>query len=156
MMTSINYSDKELENFLKVDGSLRDIYVDNTTINDWDILIDTLKTSGYVLTYFMGENICELPDSLEKLFIDTEQFYLLRVQEENVIFNTYFDIIDRIEFDLDPRDFVAFEQNIIAYKFMRLIADTLNKKVKLTPENTSETSLFEIKPNDSRIYKGRN
>src|SRR5687767_7364212 len=124
MTTSTAYTDKELEKYLRVDGSLRDMHADGTTLTDWDKLIRTLKESEYQLTYYVGQEIQELPDTFEKQFTDNREAYRLSVQDENVIFNTYFMMPDKVEFDLDPRDFVAFEQNVILYRFMRLLADT--------------------------------
>jgi hypothetical protein len=57
----VDFSPELLNDFLKPDGALRDIYVDNTSIKDWENVIDTFKNSDFSINFFVDENESKLP-----------------------------------------------------------------------------------------------
>ena len=152
MLIKEKYNNKKLIGFLNVDGSLRDIYVDNVTISDWTKLLKSFKSTDYKIKYSTDNGGEELPENAELIFENIDQCPRLIVKEDNITFNTGFYLNDQIEFDIDPRDFVSYECNDILYEFMKHISLTLNKPVRLTPEMEEESVLLEVKPNDENIY----
>ncbi|MBP8213442.1 MAG: hypothetical protein KAX53_06830 [Saprospiraceae bacterium] len=128
------------------DGSLRDIYVQDVTISDWENLIDFLNLN-YDIKF--GEN--------EKNQIDKEYViqYLkdetgemesksLKIDFNGVNFHCYFFLSDQIEFDIDPREIKTIKDFESIEKFMVSISKTLRNQVTLTGENSPEFPLFKI------------
>ena len=128
------------------DGSLRDIYVQDVTISDWENLIDFLNLN-YDIKF--GEN--------EKNQIDKEYViqYLkdetgemesksLKIDFNGVNFHSYFFLSDQIEFDIDPREIKTIKDFESIEKFMVSINKTLKNQVTLTGENSPEFPLFKI------------
>ena len=107
--------------------------------------------SEYSIRYFTNAEVKNIPETVESIFNDTDNAHILRVQYENIVFITHFFCQEQIEFDLDPRDFVAIEQSKILIDFMHFIADTLNKEVIMTPENSEEHFIIKILPFRQRI-----
>ena len=50
------------------DGSLRDIYILETSEQDWQTLLDFLRTSSYSLECLIGEGHQQLPEQVTDLF----------------------------------------------------------------------------------------
>ena len=93
------------------DGSLLDIYIQETNINDWLTLIDFLN-ANYKLKYGptdddeSAERINR--DYIQNVFADTFgelERKSVSVHFDNLNFNCHFFLQDEIEFDADPREF---------------------------------------------------
>ncbi|MCD4791141.1 MAG: hypothetical protein K8R37_14190 [Bacteroidales bacterium] len=151
-LREIEFNEDLINKFLDIDGSLRDIYVNNTDLNDWIKLYDSLLKSEYSVSYSCDHEIQIIPENVELIFNKTDCSHILRVKEENIVFNTHFFIKKQIEFDLDPRDFVAMDQSRILIEFMHFVSDSLNKEVIMTPENDEKFILIKIKPKNRKIY----
>jgi len=150
-LKEIEFNETLVNKFLEIDGSLRDIYVNSTDITDWEKMYDSLLKSEYSITYTCDGEIQNNPKDVKLIFDRTDCSQILRVKEENIIFNTHFFINEQIEFDLDPRDFVAMDQSRILVNFMQFIATTLNKEVIMTPENCEEFVLLKVLPKKLEI-----
>jgi hypothetical protein len=125
-------------------GSLIDIVIQDTTSKDWNKLFIELKKSSYILKLFRDSLKIDIPEDLLSLFTNKDYCYILRIQEENICINCHFFSIKEIEFDIDPRDFVAEEQYKIVIEFMLFLNRTLSKEVCLTTENIHDDVLFKI------------
>ena len=86
------------------------------------------------------------------IFNETEVSHILRIKEENIIFNTHFFIKEQVEFDLNPGDFVAIDQSKILVDFMHYLSNVLNKEVIMTPENSEEFILIKVFPRNKNIF----
>ena len=49
------------------DGSLRDIYVQNLTVDHWEKFLDFVRSSGFVLRYSRDGEAAQLPASAAAL-----------------------------------------------------------------------------------------
>jgi hypothetical protein len=150
----VYFSPELLTNFLKPDGALRDIYVDNTSIKDWENILDKFKNSDFSINYFVDEIESNLPTNASSLFTNGQNSVKLQLKKENIIINAYLFISDQIEFDIDPRDFVAKEQHSFIFEFLNLLSDATNKTVKLCEENSGDTPYLILFP-DKKVYVSR-
>jgi hypothetical protein len=151
----VDFSPELLNDFLKPDGALRDIYVDNTSIKDWENVIDTIKNSDFSINFFVDENESKLPADISSLFTNRQNSLKLHLKKGNIIINSFLFIDDQIEFDIDPRDFVAEEQHSIIFEFLSLLSVATNKTIKLCDENSADTPYLVLLPNDKKVYVAR-
>jgi hypothetical protein len=117
------------------DGSLRDIYVQTTTIRDWQILVDKLATS-YKISFQIDGAARPLPATMAEVFaIRDKASTLLNVEAGNILAACHFFTPDEIEFDIDPRQVASQTELDSLLEFLRFIGDCVNKPVMLTLEN---------------------
>ena len=152
-MIEIELNEETISKLLYIDGSLRDIYVHNTDINDWNKLYQSLLNSEYQLSYLRDGELQEIPENAELILCNNKCAHTFRVQSENIVFITHFFIEQQIEFDVDPKDFNSYDQSEILFDFMHFVSDVLGKEVVMSPENSEEIALLKTLPNDDRIYK---
>jgi hypothetical protein len=134
------------------DGSWRDIYVLNTTISHWQLLVDFLRSDIYEYSCTIGGEKAVLPTIAKEIFdADYEFKPLLGVNVGSVILNCHFFTDEEIEFDLDPREIQNERQAEQIFAFMRQIGQILNKEVVLTPENLQDAPIFKFLPSDGKV-----
>ena len=132
--------------FFEPDGSLRDIYVQNVTILDWQNLLDFLNLN-YIIKF--GEDdedkidinfaIKFLQDSTGKMEGKT-----LRIDLNGINIHCHFFLDDQIEFDIDPREIKSLKDFEQIEMFMVSISQILNTQVTLTEENSPLFPLFKV------------
>ena len=146
----MNWQDYQLD--FEFDGSWRDLYVLNTTIYDWQRLIDFLRSSPYLLIYKVDFEETSLPQLVEQVFTKrNEASPLLSINIGSVILNCHFFTEDEIEFDIDPREIVSAVQSEQVFAFMRHVGQLLNKEVILTPENEPRIVIFRFVPSTETL-----
>jgi hypothetical protein len=129
------------------DGSLRDLYVQNTTLSEWTYLLDFLKSSNFKCAYFINGAEADLPTDAAQVFeqrrtADTT----LTLWVSRVGFKCHFFTENEIEFDFDPREVTDDQALIDILQFMSNIGKALNKRMVLTPENAPEAVIFSFEP----------
>ena len=134
----------------KWDGSLRDIYVLETSISDWQKLFVFLRWSVYKFSYQVDE-LEELPSSLEIFSGKREYKGLLCVEVGDVGLNCHFFSPDEIEFDFSPDEIKSEAHAKSVFDFMSQLGRALNKEVVLTPENISEHPIFKFSPVTQKV-----
>jgi hypothetical protein len=121
---------------LEWDGSLRDLYILNTTVDDWQSLIDFLLQSEYPNTYTVNGEIAEFPSRVERVFeTRNKATTLLSVRVDKVMLNCHFFCEEEIEFDLDPREITDKAHLRRLFEFMKRVGQVVGKDVLLTLEN---------------------
>lgn len=148
----MNYNWENINWIFKPDGSLRDIYIQNTSIEDWGKLIDLLN-SEYNLKYF-SESKIDKDEVLKYLKDETGELECrtVSIEIENIKINCHFFLIEQIEFDIEPSEIKTksdFEKVLL---FMSLISSTLKKQITLTGENEANFPLVKINTEES-IFK---
>jgi hypothetical protein len=128
----------------EVDGSLRDLVVLATSLDDWQILFDELRTKNYDLTFVCG-NSHALPQGVDELLLprrldDPCPSLSLRLGANTL--NCHFYQPDEIEFDIDPRDVTSEDNFLEITDFMRTIGKRLKKDVILAEENQHDLVLI--------------
>ncbi len=131
------------------DGSLRDVYVLNTNVVIWKQFLDFLKSSG-IHHSFRGEDSTEYLADLAAYFKERSELgsLILSIDVNGVIINCHFFTETEIEFDLDPKEVTGEDKANSVFQFMEIVSETLSLPVRLTPENTEETPIFEYTPRD--------
>ncbi len=148
----MDYNWENINWIFKLDGSLRDIYIQNTSIEDWGKLIDLLN-SEYNLKYF-SENKIKKDEVFKYLQDETGEVECsnVSIEIENIKINCYFFFIEQIEFDIDPSEIKTksdFEKILL---FMTKISSTLKKQITLTGENEANFPLIKINVEEN-IFK---
>lgn len=140
-------SEEQIKHYFYIDGSLRDIYVLDTCLTDWNDFLNYIVKSEYIydiglyrdneIIDFKGLNITDL-FNLKK-----EHFLTLSFRIDDVLICCHFFTIDEIELDVDPSNINLNRVNSIV-NFMKKLSIEINKEVILTPENTKEIELIKV------------
>lgn len=129
------------------DGSLRDIYVQDISIREWETLIDHLN-ANFNLTY-------SYQDKIDKKYVleylqDTSgemESKSLTIHLGQIKVNCYFFLSEQIEFDIDPKEVNSVSDFELIEQFMTSISESLQEQVTLTAENSPEFPLFKVDTN---------
>jgi hypothetical protein len=128
-----------------VDGSLRDIYVLNVSMNDWQKLFDwILRLSPWeVIFYKDGEETLYKETDVAKFFEEKESdgVNLMSININGVLINCHFFSESEIEFDIDPKQVKSMSEANIVFEFMKSLSKLIGKESILTGENTPEYPL---------------
>ncbi|RYX80825.1 hypothetical protein EON83_26885 [bacterium] len=117
---------------------------------DWQLLLDSLKSSAYEYAYFVdGEEAALLP-SLPVVF-KKDVGCRLAVTIDSILLNCHFFHPSEIEFDIDPREIKKQHDAEQIFGFMKYIGCLLNKEVILTPENDQAVLLFRFAPDVGEV-----
>jgi hypothetical protein len=148
----MNYNWENINWIFKPDGSLRDIYIQNTSIEDWGKLIDLLN-SKYNLKYFL-ENKIDKDEVFKYLEDETGEVECstVSIEIENIKINCHFFLIEQIEFDIDPSEIKTKSDFEKVLSFMKSISSTLKKQITLTGENDANFPLVKIN-SEENIFK---
>lgn len=148
----MNYNWENINWIFKPDGSLRDIYIQNTSIEDWGKLIDLLN-SAYNLKYF-SESKINKDEVLKFLKDETGEVErgTVSIEIENIKINCHFFLIEQIEFDIEPSEIKTKSDFEKVLSFMSLISSTLKKQITLTGENEANFPLVKINKEES-VFK---
>jgi hypothetical protein len=144
-------SKSELEGLWEVDGSLRDLYVFDTSEEVWQRFLEF--ATEYPITYRYGGEQKALPQAGE-IFGDRENGHLLAIQVGAVTANCHFFVESEIELDLDPKEITDEARHNQVLDFVENLARSIGKTVHLTPENSEETPFLSYEPNTTswKIY----
>lgn len=145
---------EEIKTAFNWDGSWRDLYVFETTPDDWQRLVDFVRKSVHPHTFQRGPEVCALPAHVNVLF-EKDAGALLSIHLGGITLNAHFFCVEQIELDLDPREVQSEERAKALFEFMRGVGQALNKPVRLTPENLSDYVLFEYDPVTDNLRRGR-
>lgn len=137
---------KDIKWIFEPDGSLRDIYIQDVTLSDWEILIDFLNLT-YDLKFGQdGKNQIDKEYIIKYLNDETGKMEgkSLEIYFNGLIFHCYFFLPNQIEFDIDPNEIQTINDFESIEKFMMSISKTLKNQVTLTSENSPEFPLLKI------------
>ena len=141
------------ENIYFKDGSLRDICVFNTNIEDWQKWANFVNENYNVLF-----NNYVSPITKKQIDLKEVVSYWVGIQEEclsasvfldTIEIKTYFFAESFIENDITPMDIRSINDHHCLMLYMKGLSKALNKEVVLTPENTPEIALVRV--NDDEI-----
>ena len=142
------------------DGGLRDIYVLDTTVADWQAAIDVLRNEVTGLIFNIGDETSELPIDATEIFYGARGEPIpvlnrsLYVPFGEGVLVCHFVGEYEIEFDLSPLD-VNDETLPQLVNFMRLLGKATGKPVLLTMENAQDLQIMRFEPSmGDVIYTG--
>jgi hypothetical protein len=137
------------------DGSWRDLYVLHTQIYDWQRLLDHLRQRDDQLTFTIDTIPAPLRPTVEAIFAICEHANpFLSIQIDHVQVNCHFFDPGQIEFDIDPREITNSAAFMLVLSFMADVGATIEKEVRLTPENAPDHVLLRYNPAARQIEAG--
>jgi hypothetical protein len=74
------------------DGSLRDIYIFKTSLDDWQKLLDYIKAGRYTSEYKIDGDAVALPERAATIFECKNSLNLLSVNAGNLVLNCHFSL----------------------------------------------------------------
>ena len=131
----MRYSD--LSDEFEVDGSLRDIYVLNTSVSDWNRVLHLTPSLGG-FAYFCDGEEAPLPTDARLVLGDVDHSHLLRFSLGGPTINTHFFVEDEIEFDVDPSGITSQPDLDLVLGFCASIGRGIGRDIRITPENASD------------------
>lgn len=136
--------------FFEPDGSLRDLYVQETSIKDWEKIIDLLNEK-YQVKYWTGKSN-EYVSKIDKEYCiayfmnetgEMECRHIL-IQLGRVEMRFYFFLVEQIEFDIDPREINSINDFEQIENFMIDVSRILGKQITLTEESSPKLPLVKV------------
>lgn len=138
--------------FRKLPGSLRDIYINDTTIEDWRSLWAWLISSGFRMSYSVDGEGKDLPDDPQvPLLRRRSGATLLAIFVGEIRVNCHFFSTDTIEFDIDPRQITSDETLDALFGFLLSMSNVLQKRIDLTDEGEPDKVLFVALPGTDSV-----
>jgi hypothetical protein len=134
------------QNEFEWDGSLQDVYIFKTSLDDWQKLLDFIRAGRYMFEYKIDGDAVALPERAATIFECENYRGLLSVIVGNLLLNCHFFTVDEIEFDLDPREVKGERDLEELIDFLKRLCQILNKQTVLTPENLPELWIFRFIP----------
>ncbi|OIQ18074.1 MAG: hypothetical protein BM557_07610 [Flavobacterium sp. MedPE-SWcel] len=162
MLNKVQYNWEEIKWILIPDGSLRNIHIDNTTINDWKLLIDFLD-KGFVELFGKQHQINI--ENIDRNYID---YYLLNLENldaetihiriDQVLINCHPYNETEIEFDISTKEIKSNIEFDLILKFMNIMRLKFQKPIRLTDVGEEDENLIIIHSNGKSelLSKDRN
>ncbi len=131
------------------DGSLRDIYIHDTSLVDWQRFLDFLRgRSGLKASFRWDDKEVATPADVSVIFSERQHAApLLSLDLQGILLSCHFFTSEEIELDLDPREITTKADADRVFEFIAAIGELLQKDIHLTEENCPESVLhtFESK-----------
>ncbi|MEV0904966.1 hypothetical protein [Streptomyces hokutonensis] len=129
------------------DGSLRDVCVLDTALDDWQHMFDGLRKlpGRHVLTWTLADTtetgIPEASAVWSKLQDDPEESASLAIEIGGIWFTSYFFEIEEIEFTFDPSDVVDQKTFTPVRDFLKWLGNSTGREVVVTMEGNDHASM---------------
>jgi hypothetical protein len=129
------------------DGSHRDLYVHQTTGDDWQRVLEHLKARYSPLRFTIDSEDAPLPSTVADIFAIHERAApSLDFSVDGVVVACHFFTEDEIEFDIAPRDVRGPAQLAAIHTFMAELGHLTSRVVSLTPESMPHLPILEFDP----------
>jgi hypothetical protein len=133
------------------DGSLRDIYILGTSVDDWALVWNFLTASDRLA--FDVDGIARTPpaDVREAFALHASHSVTAcyRLGEQRL--NCHFFVVEEVEFDLDPRDVHGLVEAEQLGQLLLDLGRMTSKEVRLTAENEPEAVIARYSPASDRV-----
>ncbi len=144
---ALNWSEQRAD--FVADGSLRDIYIQNTTLDDWKVVVANIQSGDYRARIQRGGIAATMPNSFESLFEANDRPFMT-FSVGGVGLDCHFFTPTEIEFSFGPEEVTEESlQGLLA--FMIELGDVTTKPVIMTPENCPESPIFRYAPNQHQL-----
>lgn len=140
---------KNIDWIFEKDGALRDIYVQNARIVDWENVVDLLN-SEYKLTFGVyKDNLTDKIDFgyVKTMFADETgelETKSATIDLNGIVVKCFFFLENQIEFDINPTEIKTELDFNKIIDFMKSISSKLEKQITLCGENQPEFPLIKI------------
>jgi hypothetical protein len=126
------------------DGSLRDIYVQDTEAVHWDRFDQLL--SQYDCSYTFDGVAVPFPGSHSVLANREGSHVLSIVLDGPVVIYCHFFIAEQLELDISPREIVGPLAHDEVLSFVENLAEALERPTDITPENSEQMPFLTYVP----------
>jgi hypothetical protein len=137
------------------DGSWRDIYVHNTTKEDWqtwaDFVNTNYRTSFHIYDTETRNDKVDLTKILDYWNGTKENCSTATVYIDDIQVNAHFFTDEEIENDITPNEINSLDDHNKLMDYMTRLSKVLNKTVVLTPENQSDFVLISVDKDEIKI-----
>jgi hypothetical protein len=131
-MISDNSFFRKLSEFWVPDGSLREVYFTDTSLEDWVNFIRFIQGFQHQYSY---DHEAQPVWPVEQIFANREAPHLLSINIGGIFINCHFFIAEEIELDIDPREVTGPAQHHAILEFIAAMAKALQRSAVLTREN---------------------
>ena len=137
------------------DGALRDVYVLDGGLDEWNALLGIAKRVGGQFAVHGKET--PPPGGAHDVFVTYEPATaLLSFNWGGIDFAAHFFAQNEVELDFVPKDVTGQERLDALCAFLRELATATNKEVIVTPENYRESPILRVDSSGSVRYEGHN
>lgn len=130
------------------DGSLRDIYVYQTTIEDWRKWVALVNERYTVEFYDAKTDVTKYQidfNTIEQFWSEDREVITATIKLGVVQIKCYFFTDSEIENDIDPREVKSLHDHNNLVNYLRDISDCLGKDIFVTGENSKDWVLLNMK-----------
>ncbi len=155
MCTLTDLSWNEVENFFDPDlmGRFPDLFVEGTTVEDWQAVFDLIRSKGWAWQYFEGWRERQLPSAAEVLSQPADaEVMTLRVWpglDVEVIFRPW--AAEEIDFDVDLHQLQGQAGVDTLCDFLCAIGRRLGKPVSMYAEGDHHSPVLGFDPAADRV-----
>ncbi|WP_088071920.1 hypothetical protein [Gottfriedia luciferensis] len=141
-----NINNEVINQIFFVDGSLRDIYVFNVDLEEWQRLYELIQSTTWdIILYKNGQKSENEDTTIYKLFKEKENHsIMMTINIKGIFINCYFFSSTEIEFDIDPKEVKGVSDVEIVFDFMKKISKVLGKESILTVESDPDNPLVTV------------
>lgn len=135
------------------DGSLRDIYVVDVNLTDWQKFYDWILTSSWDIVFYNNGQVTVNDETDVAHFFKVKENHriLMSININYVLINCHFFSEDVIEVDIDPKEVKSKTEAIVVFEFMKNLSRILDKQSILSGENSPEFPLVRVNPDGTLI-----
>jgi hypothetical protein len=140
---------EKAKEFFYSDGSFRDIYAFNTTLEELDKFLNYVRPRLRKNSFSIGDKEVLLPESYKEILNEVAKRNtnsILRIPVGESELNCHFFDSSELELDLQPKDFQTEGEWVELNNFLRGLAEAMNKEIVMTPENTPEEIFIRYEP----------
>ncbi|KAB8039444.1 hypothetical protein GCL60_04105 [Silvanigrella paludirubra] len=135
------------------DGSLKDLFIFQTDINDWKKIIDFINLK-FKTIYNFDKKKCD-SFILSKDIFSCSRYNLNFYLNDNILMSCNFYDESEFQVTIDPREINSENDFLEIIKFMKEISYLTNKNSILSEENTINYRIIEYKYKD-KVFITRN
>ncbi len=137
---------------LKIEGSLCDIYISDTSLKDWESVWSALLADSNNLSFYVDGALTMPPlDVAEAFRLGRHHAVCGSYAVGKQRFNCHFFIEEEVEFDLDPRDVDGPSEADRLAQFITMLGCATSKEVRLTPENGPDAVIARFEPATEQV-----
>jgi hypothetical protein len=137
---------------LEADGSLRDVYILGTSLDDWPSVWSALFAGSNSVSFTVdGEPRTPPLDVAEAFLLRRNHAVCASYALGRQRLNCHFFIEEEVEFDLDPRDVDGPAEADRLAQFMEALGRATSKEVRLTLENEPDTIIARYVPDTAQV-----
>jgi hypothetical protein len=125
------------------DGSYRDVYIQGTSMTDWEVLFAVGKDYGH---RYWRDGVEQAVPQVARVFEDREHSHLLSLYADSVRLNIHFFTPDEIELDIDPREILGPNEHYAVLQLLERLSTATNKKLSVTAENSEDLVFLTYEP----------